>query len=570
MVDTKSKTEKFDSDYWEEELRHAMIQKENSYFFKSWELYERMYRYEFEDDILPYGIHYALGRVTVANTYGGTPYINAVPKRPEFAPFSRVVESAANHFVAEHEVADNYRSIALDGFIYGVGFNETGFLPAELSGIKEMKRRFLGTKKVKDISFDTTVSPGMPWEKRIHPRDFLVAYGTRRLYRARWSAVLVTELVEDLKDTDGFKKDKIKPTSVYGTQEAKVHSEREAEDKFTKYWRIHCARTKKIYYLSYMDRHQSVENTAKPEFIRDPEDDHTQIDGLPQVALMFNDDPRNFWMTPDSAILEPFANELTEIKTQLTYHRALAILRFFISVDAIEKEDLDKLINNPAEIGGIIRVKDIDKLSDAIEQFTPNIPSDQLIQVFEHSRSTLREIFGASRNTMGEVSTGRRTAQEINIAASQQSLRFDERREVMAHMIEMTVRKKLQYCFKYWGKEQILPVLGYEGAVTWVKFNPKELSAEFQLRVDSETLSPVTKKLERQETLELLGVLQNFPGLNIVPILKRLVQNSNWFDVMQLLPQANPTGEPVALSQFQDQQRGVLESGEGKLGAFVS
>lgn len=566
----------FDEKYWIKEVTNAIKYRENSPFYDMWPEYLKLYRNIFPSGSTPYNCVYSIGRTTVVNTYGGTPYINATPRRPEFAPIARIIESAANYLASENETEDNMRTVDADTYLYGVGINETGFMPAPKQGSKDFKRAMMKPKEgqILDIHYDTSRSPGMPWEQRINPPDFLVAYGTRRIYRAAWAATVEIKRTEELKEMDGFKPSLIKGTDSVGsyrhfdTSKDDYQRYEKAEEEFTRYYKIHDARTKMVYYLPYF-RPMDTQENSKMEFIRDPEVDMTQVDGLPFAVSQFNDDPYSFWVMPDAALVYPYCKEMTEIRTQAQLHRALALLRVCINQDYFDKDVIRKLKEDPTAVGELIMCTGTDDIRKAIMSFTPHMPLEQLTVWFNQLWRDLLEVLGVNRNTVGEYMTGRRSATESDTVFHQQFLRFEEKRKGIAKCLEMTVRKKLQYALLYWQVEQILPVMGYDGKVNWVRFTPKDIAAEYMLKIDSETLTPVTERMQRQEKMELLGILAKFPNINVTPILAQLMQHSgNWFDVMELLPQAAEQA-PISMGQFEGKQKEALNTNSNALQAFA-
>lgn len=250
------------------------------------------------------------------------------------------------------------------------------------------------------------------------------------------------------------------------------------------------------------------------------------------------------------------------------------MVKFAIDLDGFEDGTKDKLAERNPDACQILyaSLQSGKRMTDNVFQFQPHIPHDVMVVWFDRVMQNLREIYGASRNTMGNMGQGRRTAHEAQIAFGQQMVRFDDKRKVMAKQLAYTFAKKNALVSKHWGSEQVLPVLGYDGLVSWVQFKPNELEGQFAVRIDPESMSPLTKRQKRTDTMETLQLLAGFVAqgapINIMPLLADLIRQSSWLDVMQLLPQYTET--PVSAGQFIQAQQTALNTNENRIGAFTA
>jgi len=568
-----SKKEKFDFAYWDKEIRLAISYRDSMTHYHKWETFEQLYRNKGKKGQLLVNLIYAMARIVVPSVYGTNPYINVTPLLNTYSPFSRLLETVDNFLLLLNESEANNRTIALDTYLYGVGINEVGFLPTLEDDQDRLATAMKGANKgIFDTDYDVTKSPGMPWEDRVKPKDFLVPYGTKNLKKARWCARLVTKFAKDVELDPRNKKSEISPTSMpVGTSWSDVYgSAGEAALQYLSFWEIHCARTKKIYYMPAYDEHTQIPSSN--DFLRAAEIDRAQLRGLPFESCDFNEDPDFFWATPDAAIIEPFAVEMTENATQSREHRRKALLKVIVLLEALTDDSKEKLKDSNPDAAQILYAQGVPNVNDIVAQLVPHIPSEVLVMWDEHVLRTMRTVFGANRNTMGEMGGGRRTAREVSIAFAQQGIRFDDKRRSVARMISGVFDQKNRLISKYWKAEQVLPVLGYDGLVYWVQFNPTELEGQFMVRVDPESMTPITKKMERQELQELLAMMAQFAGkgipIDISPILQELVHRTSWFSAMQLLPQANANQQVVPLKTFKEAQDKTLNTNQNRVGAF--
>ncbi|GAG25882.1 unnamed protein product, partial [marine sediment metagenome] len=224
------------------------------------------------------------------------------------------------------------------------------------------------------------------------------------------------------------------------------------------------------------------------QIIRD-EVDILQIEGAPFVSAYFNGDPDLFWGPSDCRILEPIQLELNEANTQAMYHRRITLLKFFYNLNLVDPDQVDAML--AGEVGPGIGV-DGDPAS-AVSIMQPHIPPD-LLEWFNSKRADAREILGMGRQELGEVSQGRTTKGEAEIAHFGSALRMDEKRDSIADALGEIMRKVNQVIFKFWSVEQVIPVVGYDGARYWVKYNNEMLRGEYNLQIDVESMTPLTKR----------------------------------------------------------------------------
>jgi len=162
---------------------------------------------------------------------------------------------------------------------------------------------------------------------------------------------------------------------------------------------------------------------------------------------------------------------------------------------------------------------------------------------------------------MGESPAGRRTAEEMRNVQMAHDIRMDERRDIVADALVVMMRKINQIIFERWTEEKVIPVVGYDGAKYWVNYTGKDNRAEYNLRVDVESMSPRTKMVKKRELLELIQAVGKNPRANIDYLMRMLLREYEWVDAMQVFPEAQETmGQPMQQQQFMQQQQQMLQN----------
>ena len=133
---------------------------------------------------------------------------------------------------------------------------------------------------------------------------------------------------------------------------------------------------------------------------------------------------------------------------------------------------------------------------------------------------------------------------------------MDERRDIVADALVKMMRKVNQTIFERWDMEKVVQVVGFDGAKYWVSYKGKENRAEYNLRVDVESMTPRTKQMKKREIVELIQALSKNPRANIDYLMKMLLREYEWVDAMKVLPDAQETlDRPMPQREFSQQQQ---------------
>ncbi len=542
-----------------------------------WSRYKDYYRGDFPGHKDPYGnmtglyfnLTYAMARTIVPNVYFRNPYLNISPRigplgggeeKQGKEVFASIVESTLNWLMVEMNVKRAYKRAASDTFFCGRGMLKVGYdgagrtaqriidldLPANIE--EELNRND------EKLTLDINAREGMPWLRRIAPETVIVPFGTEELMDAEWIDHIIlkpTELVKRdplYKNTRGMQGSHLLTSRIMeSSMRTQFFNKLTQEHELTEIHEIRDRRRNEIIAIIFESKVHN--NPIGHRVIRGPKDDPMQIEGLNYSSLCFNDDPDYFWCVPCAAHLEPQQLDINETLTQAMYHKRIALLKILYKKGALDDGELRKLLSG--EVGVGVEVKGSGPMKDLILPMTTNIPAD-LVGWMEMTRMHMREIIGIGRQDTGEVSPGRKTATEVNIAHGAKELRMDEKRDAMADLIEDSMRKVLQVVFKMWTDEKVMQVVGVDGARYWVKFKPSDLKAEYDFKVDVESLTPQTKQVKRGQLIQLIQALGNNPSANINYLLRELLRSFEWIDAMKVLPEAQE-GQ-MNLQQFQQQQ----------------
>ncbi|KXH72803.1 MAG: hypothetical protein AM326_10985 [Candidatus Thorarchaeota archaeon SMTZ-45] len=138
---------------------------------------------------------------------------------------------------------------------------------------------------------------------------------------------------------------------------------------------------------------------------------------------------------------------------------------------------------------------------------------------------------------------------------------MDERRDIVADALIKIVRKVNQIIFQKWDVSKVAQVVGYDGARYWVVYTAKENKAEYNIKVDVESMTPTTKAMKKQEIVQIIQALSKNPRANIDYLMRMLLREYEWMDALQILPEAQETmNRPMGQREFMQTQNRMLEN----------
>jgi len=334
-------------------------------------------------------------------------------------------------------------------------------------------------------------------------------------------------------------------SSVEGVPEQTIRGwEEDSVNEWVEIFEIHDQRTQSVMVLS-MD-HKT--------WLRKPEFDYLQVEGLNAEVLGFNEDPDYFWWTPDARLIEPQQEEINDIRTMAKRHRKVALLKVLYDKGMLGKDALSKLLDEDPKAAVEIDAGANGDVRKAVALFQSHVPPD-LAAAAREVREDVREIVGFSRNQMGsfEESSGRRTATEASIVKQASMIRIDERRDTMADLLERIIRKENQLVFKNWSAERLIDIIGPDGVKYWIRFTGPEIRGEFAYSINPEEAVPEDKRTRRAEIMEFIQLASQTPGTDMKYLMEAYAgELGDWLDPKMLFPGEGQGRSPEKAMQFTD------------------
>lgn len=563
MIDGMNKTGSTKLETWKDRIRSGLRYQRYYGQSKKWNVYKNMYRGFFGNQNakqIPVNLIFSQARSIIPQVYFRSPRMGVIPMKPGFAPHAWVIERVDNYLIRELDLKYEFKSMILEAYLCGVGPAVLGY-DSEFGYNPDLNAVELGDgslsqfdKKGNLLEYGLNIKPGMPWLKASSASDFIVPWGTRKWEEAPWYAFRRMRPLADIKKDNKYDNTS-KLTGPFNSAldasaEARpmnanqLNNEDFTED-WVELWEIHDLQTRKVMVLT-LDH---------DKFLREDED-MLQHEGLNALVLGFNEDPDYFWWPSDARQIEKQQLEMNDIRTVASKHRKVALLKMLVDKTMMNKDELSKLLDGDVKAAAFIDAGTGGDIRKAVAFLQSHVPPDFAVAAQE-VRGDVREIVGFSRNQAGsfEEASGRRTATEAAIVQRASTIRINERRDIMADVLEKTVRKMNQMVFDFWTVERIIDIVGADGQKYWIRFTGPEIKSEVNYRINAEESLPQDQSTRRAEAEKLVALLQGAPGVDMGYLIRQYTRQFDWLDPQMLFPQTEGAGRsPEKAMSFQEFQ----------------
>lgn len=424
-----------------------------------------------------------------------------------------VIQDVAEYLTRELKLKAVIKETVLNTMLLGTGVGKRGYGSQYVVGLEASE------EEDRRLEHATQVKRGLPWARTVDPVNFVVPFGTKIFDDAPWCAHGVWRMLEFAQDDKNYKNRIFKATKKPNFNKLLVGSGDTSAEKdgqlWVRLWEIHDKTTGQLLIIS--DGSTAIHYKG---------DDVLQIEGLPFEVLIFDKDPDTMWGISTVKIMEPQQLELNDVKTMMAKYRRRDFSK--LAVDPSVPNESIEALNDASDPLAAVKVP---KPRENIMMITSQMPPD-LVRYAQEIDDDIRLQIGFSRNQAGEVSTGRRTAREIEVARQSAEIRNDERRDATSDFYSNTVNGLLQISFLLMDATMIKRITG--GAV-WHTRDKELLPYDLGLEVNPEESKPKSSQVERAEALELYGQVVTNPVVNPIAPLADVLESydkdlNGWID----------------------------------------
>jgi hypothetical protein len=513
-------------DEWKEQILNALEYRKRYGHEEAWTKLEMSYLNDPKSDAaLGPNLIYSQGDSMISDLIVPDPEFVISAERRESVDSAPVLEKVDNWLVERLCMKRVVERSLLHSYLYGrailkIGYDsEWGWDSTYEIKDPEFSMGMTMTqfdKKGQAIEFNQ-VMPGMPWVSVVHPRDFVVPWGTVELDDAPWCAHRVIRLTQDIKDDYKYSNttnlqpqmsmEEYMDSYAYGDKTYRLQQktvsgywESTKNQVYNELWEIHDRRFRKVYVICF----------THDKFLRKSVD-ALQISGLPFVSQTFVQHPVCFWSTPQAYYLGQSQRELFDISLQASKQRRINCTKFMMLEGAMDDSELNKMLS--ANVGVVAKVKktSTNDLRNVFMPF-PTRNNMDLVAEAENSRRNAREAMGYSRNQVGEFdASSRRTATETNAVSAGSQRRTGRRVDIVNEMYIGSMKKINQIIFAFWTTPKSIQLQPGE----WRTFTGDDIKGDYLYKVRLSTRSNLSKAQRYQQAIMMLGQLAQLPGFNV-------------------------------------------------------
>jgi len=476
-----------------------------------------------------FNLIYVFGSSLIPNLIFQNPYVMGVPlTRDEDGIKNAMLWEGIDNFLVDLlGLKEEVEKAVTFAYLTNVGVLEIGW---DADG-KEINEHEVGTMFPRISKIDNRRRKNFPWIRALDPRTVIFPTGFNDLRNIPWYAkklCLPRYEVENLPELKGKQ-------ITYNYSSAQVFFLNDKNDE-----------KEALDYLGFYI-HRSVE-TGKVTWITPDgtvlfqQDDPLQVDGLPLVLFNFNPAISNIFGSPDVSYIESQYLEGNELRADGRWQRKNATLKLLYDTSIMTEKDMERFLSGDALPAIGINVPPNKTLDQCVHEMQYHVQREYL----EYAQFLIKDteyLLGFGPNQMGTVASGRRTMFEMQQVAQNNLLRVGKRRDSVANAISGAITKINMLVEKNWAHPQVLPVLGMDASLSYVKFKKENLKgiSKIKTKVSTDSLAPSSVEKRKEDMKEIMGILAQFSpesAMMLQPLIRHFISLFDWGEVRGILPVA--------------------------------
>jgi len=531
--------------WWEAQIEEAEKEKKDRLFETRWDTWDEWYEGNFPEGMYIKNIFFMMERSLIPRLYLQNPTVTLTSKRKdaEHEAYAKLFANLDNRVIDLSRFKEELKKAVQITFRNGACAIQIGF-GSDIGGLaleeEENEDEEKYTKNGFSYDIHQDAKNDLPWIKAIHPRDFGLAAGCRRLQDSFYSYQFITKALDDLVNDDRIDTDELEAAAF----EPGKYSDHPAET---------------IDLLEIRDRRFKKVMLFAPEYTTKPlvyADDVLQSQyGLPFELLVFNPSTKSVWGTPDSKILESFQNETLDVKRQISKSARSVGMKVLSEIGNISAPEKAKMTNTDSD--PVVDVKRIGK----IKLFPTGTIPDELQGYADDIMQDTRETVGFSRNAMGAFEPGSRdiTATEVNTVKEGGEIRIDERRDMLFDLLKRVFRHVHVAMDQFLEPNDIIELLGDIAKEVFEEYQNSTIDASFfDVEIHPESAAPETAETLERRAISIYQLFAENPLIDQEKLLTRTLTKLKGLSPEELMIVQEegkiPTPSPLTPENLQPQQ----------------
>lgn len=548
-----------DLSWWDEQIKRGEDFRKKEACEDHWDTWRKYYRGDWSSRVLPVNVFFSMLRATVPRVYFRNPAVSITPALPGYLhmAFAQVLNRIDNRLIEIMDFKSEIKDMVQEAFLRGTSIGKLGFGGEFTPTVEDLlSGNIPESERGETYEYSSAVHPNTPWFLRLDTRDVVVPAGLTKLNRARWVATRIRRHIDDVKGDPRLENtSSLKPTATSNS----INRTKPDPDTVE----LIEVRDRKFRRVFIYGAGGSADEQSRVLYLGP---DSLQQRRLPLFELIFNRDTDCFWGVPDAKVLEPGQLELNETNTQIMKHRRLSLIKLLIEKNAIDDEEIAKLFSE--EVLAAVKVNSltgIEKLQVA------SIPQD-LVTAKQLAMQDIRDTIGFSRNQLGEFQTrrGDTSATEAEYVQQGSEIRVDERRDLVADLIQTVMTEMNYIIFDQWDKDILVDLVGPGGSQVWVTVNPRMLGeSKYVVKVDPDSANSRTRAQREAKAVAIYNLLKTNPLIDPMKLTRYLLTEIEGVEMDDLIKQmpaqagAGVSGGPITLPAYAQMLQGSIAAMNG-------
>lgn len=477
------------------------------------------YANKFPSGLLTVNMMFSYGRSLIPQLYFKNPVVSINIPMPGFEDTARTIQLLDDALIRAMQAKQVLKRVILAAHLTGRGVAKMGYGVGAGTAPPLADLSNLGLQGSNPVwKTREMIAPNRPWMLDFNCDDFAYDHEAKRVRDSNWFAMRFTKKVYEVRDDE----------TLLSATEGNLSEE---DDEIVEFWEI---------WDKYSGQYWIQQDN------RVAADSRQDIIYWPFLNLDFNETVDTPWPISDGNMMLAQQRELNEVRTQISEHRRISLLKIIARKGVFDPADKARLEQG---VVGAIAETSADPAT-AIREFNPHIPVELYTEA-NTIREDIRDVEGFTRNQLGEFSQSRRTALEAQIVQQALQLRLDERRDMVADFLAAGITTANDMVFDRWTPREVELWAGQ--STGWERV--PEIRATYLVTVVPDSTLPLSRTLAKQEAQVLFGSLRQDPMIDPLALRKHYLSQFEGVDPTQLI--MKPTGLPQVPVGGQPTQGGL-------------
>ena len=514
--------------------------RETEKYDKLWCLLVDMYRGKQYDDMsdadrMVVNVAFATVNVIGPSVSVNHPKITVMARKPEDQDRAIITEAVINYWWRHFGMQSSFKRAVKDFLVVGHGWIKTGYRFVEVQkqtadtasaptdegeGYDGGGDDYADPRPDSTVEANTVITEDRPFGERVSPHDIYVDPMGTCMDDIGWIAQRIRRSVKAVKADKRYLKaarDKVMSGSYAkydGEDSYSKEDYREKKDAVGGYvdvWEVYDLRRRVV--CTFCDT-----TDEKDALFLIPPKEVPFAFGHPFVMIRNYEVPEHFYPIGDLEALEPLQRELNETRTQMLNHRKRYQRKWLFREESFDPKGRSALESD--EDNTMVPVVGNEPLTNVMMPI-PAIPiPPDFYQQSELIEQDIDRISGVSEYQRGGMPEVRRTATEAAMMQDAANARSADKLAIVEGFIAVIASRLVALAQEMLTGDQVVRVVGQNGAVDWLNFDREWIKGEFDFEVEAGSTQPNNESFRRQSALQMMDACAPLIGAGVINLPK--------------------------------------------------